>query len=185
MSTNAFDISSEITADELTSIISETNEKNYQKKHIIPNNIENVKMLRIYKKKNAIITYFNIIIKRIIDIVGSIIGIIILIPLAIVVAIANLINKDYGPIFYSHKRIGKNGEYFKMYKFRTMVVDADERLAELLKNDKNARKEWEENRKLKNDPRITKVGKFLRKTSLDEWPQFLCVFLRKNEYCRP
>lgn len=115
------------------------------------------------------------IVKRMIDILGAIVGILILIPLTIVVAIVNFVSGDKGPIFYSHERIGKYGKHFKMYKFRSMVIDADKKLAELLENDEEARKEWEENRKLKNDPRITKIGHVLRKTSLDEFPQFINV----------
>ena len=79
------------------------------------------------------------------------------------------------PLFYSQKRIGKNGKYFKMYKFRTMVVDADKKLEEMLKNNEELRIEFEQTRKLKNDPRITKIGSILRKTSLDEFPQFINV----------
>ena len=119
--------------------------------------------------------YINLILKRIIDIVGAIVGIMILIPLTIVIFMVNLISGDNGPLFYSHNRIGKNGKHFKMYKFRTMVVDSEKRLKELLENNEEARKEWEENRKLKNDPRITKIGNILRKTSLDEFPQFVNV----------
>ena len=78
-------------------------------------------------------------------------------------------------VFYSQIRIGKDGKLFKLYKFRTMVPDADKKLDELLANDENARREYEINKKLKNDPRITKVGKFLRKTSLDELPQLINV----------
>lgn len=115
------------------------------------------------------------IVKRMIDILGAIVGIIILIPLTAIVAIVNFVSGDKGPIFYSQERIGKYGEHFKMYKFRSMVIDADKKLAELLENDEEARKEWEENRKLKNDPRITKIGHILRKTSLDEFPQFINV----------
>lgn len=131
--------------------------------------------LRINKKENKIKRLITLFIKRIIDILASIIGLIIFIPLTIIVAIMNFINKDNGPIFYYHRRIGKNGKYFNLIKYRTMVVDADERLKELLENDENAKKCWEENRKIKDDPRITKAGKILRKTSLDEWPQFLNV----------
>lgn len=134
-----------------------------------------VKTVGLHKKQNKIVTYLNLSIKRIADILGSLVGIIFLIPITIIVAIVNFLNKDYGPIFYSHKRIGKDGKYFKMYKFRTMIVDADEKLSELLENDEEARKEWDMNRKLKNDPRITKIGKILRKTSIDEFPQFLNV----------
>ena len=131
--------------------------------------------LEIYKKENVALKYINLVLKRLIDIVGAIVGIMILIPLTIVIFAVNKKTGDEGPMFYSHKRIGKNGKYFKMYKFRTMVTDSDAKLKELLENDEEARKEWEENRKLKNDPRITKIGNILRKTSLDEFPQFVNV----------
>ena len=113
--------------------------------------------------------------KRIIDIIGAIVGIAILVPLTIVVWIVNKLNKEDGPLFYSQERIGKDGKHFKMYKFRSMVVDAEEKLEILLKENEDLRKEFEETRKLKNDPRITKIGKILRKTSLDEFPQFVNV----------
>lgn len=113
--------------------------------------------------------------KRIVDVIASLFGMVALIPLTIGIYIANIIVGDKGPVFYTHERLGKDGKKFGMYKFRTMCVDADQKLKELLENDEDARQEWEENRKLKNDPRITKVGKILRKTSLDEVPQFINV----------
>lgn len=118
---------------------------------------------------------FTLFIKRIIDIIGAIVGIAILIPLTVIVWIGNRICKDKGPIFYSQERIGKDGKIFKMYKFRSMVVGADEVLQELLEKDEKANKEYSEYKKLENDPRITKFGNFLRKTSLDEFPQFINV----------
>ena len=118
---------------------------------------------------------FTLFVKRIIDIIGAIVGIAILIPLTGVVWIGNRICKDKGPIFYSQERIGKDGKIFKMYKFRSMVVGADEVLQELLEKDEEANKEYSEFKKLENDPRITKFGNFLRKTSLDEFPQFINV----------
>ena len=113
--------------------------------------------------------------KRLIDICGALVGIAILLPLTVVVAIINFVNKENGPLFYSQKRIGKDGKYFKMYKFRSMVVGADEILKKLLEENEDLRKEFEETRKLQDDPRITKVGRVLRKTSLDEFPQFINV----------
>lgn len=115
------------------------------------------------------------IIKRFVDILGGICGLILLIPLTIGIYIANLIAGDKGPIFYTQERYGKNGKIFKMYKFRSMIVGADEKLKKLLEEDEEARKEFEEFKKLRNDPRITKVGEFIRKTSLDEFPQFINV----------
>lgn len=127
----------------------------------------------IDNKKLNIIT--ERVIKRIIDIIGGVVGIIALIPLSIIIYIANLLSKDKGPLFYCQKRIGKDGKIFKMYKYRSMVVGADEKLFNYLKENEEARREYKEYKKLKNDPRVTKVGDFIRKTSLDEFPQFINV----------
>ena len=113
--------------------------------------------------------------KRIIDIIGGFFGTLCLIPLTLILYIANLISGDKGPLFYSQERIGKNGKKFKMYKYRSMVVGADEKLAKYLEENEEARKEYKEYKKLKDDPRVTKVGNFIRKTSLDEFPQFINV----------
>ncbi len=114
------------------------------------------------------------IIKRLFDIIVSGLMLIILSPVFLMLGL--LIKLDSkGPVFYKHKRIGKNGEYIYLYKFRSMYTDSKERLEELLKDPK-IKKEWEENFKLENDPRITKVGNILRKTSLDELPQLLNIF---------
>jgi Undecaprenyl-phosphate galactose phosphotransferase WbaP len=80
-----------------------------------------------------------------------------------------------GKALYTQERIGKDGRRFRTYKFRTMAADADERLAALLESSEEARREWEASHKLKHDPRVTKLGAFLRKTSLDEFPQLLNV----------
>jgi len=113
--------------------------------------------------------------KRAFDIFGALIGVVLLIPITIGICIAKIITKDRGPLFYNHERIGKNGKIFKMYKFRSMAVGADEILKEYLQENEEARKEYKKNKKLKDDPRITKIGKFIRKTSLDEFPQFINV----------
>lgn len=127
----------------------------------------------IDKKRLNIVT--EKVIKRIIDIIGGLVGTIALIPLSIIIYIANLLSKDKGPLFYCQERIGKDGKIFKMYKYRSMVVGADEKLFKYLQENEEARKEYKEYKKLKNDPRVTKVGNFIRKTSLDEFPQFINV----------
>lgn len=124
---------------------------------------------------NKVVYAITIVAKRFIDICAGVAGMCVLIPLTIILYIVKIMDKDKGPLFFSQDRIGKDGKLFKMYKFRTMVVGADEVLEKLLKEDENARKEYAKNKKLKNDPRITKIGKFLRSTSLDEFPQFLNV----------
>lgn len=123
------------------------------------------------KKKSSIYSIF----KRIIDIIVGLIGLLILIPISIIVKISYLISGDFGSIFFTQNRIGKDGKEFKFYKFRSMVPNADEKLFKLLSEDENAAEEYRINKKLKNDPRITKVGRVLRRTSLDELPQFLNV----------
>lgn len=115
-----------------------------------------------------------VVVKRIFDILVSGLSLIILSPIFLIIGIIIKIDSK-GPVFYKHKRIGKNGEYIYLYKFRSMYIDSQERLEKMLRNPK-IRKEWEENYKLKNDPRITKIGNILRKTSLDELPQLLNIF---------
>lgn len=107
-------------------------------------------------------------IKRLFDVLFSSIALILLLPLFIIIGILIKIDSK-GNIFYKHKRVGKNGEFIYLYKFRTMVNNADKMLS------KEQLKEFEKNYKLNNDPRITKIGKFLRKTSLDELPQLLNI----------
>lgn len=114
-------------------------------------------------------------IKRGIDLIAGITGTVLLIPITLFVVVCNAIFKDNGPIFFTQNRIGKNGKVFKMYKFRTMVVGAEEILQKHIDEQTEIGKEYIEHKKIKNDPRITKIGKFLRATSLDEFPQFLNV----------
>ena len=116
-----------------------------------------------------------LIFKRILDIVFSVIGCILLAPFYIIIRLSYILTGDFKPIIYRQTRIGLEGKPFEIYKFRSMVSNADEILDELLEKDDNLRKEWEENKKINNDPRITKVGKFFRKTSIDEMPQFINV----------
>lgn len=136
-------------------------------------NVDNIKMNIKLKESNNVNIYK--ISKRAIDILASIVGLIILCPLIVIVFIANKIAKDDGPIFFVQKRIGENGKLFRLYKFRTMVVDADKILMKKLKTDKEFREKYLSYRKIENDDRITKIGDFLRKTSLDEFPQFINV----------
>lgn len=129
--------------------------------------------LEAYKKEIKALKYINLFFKRLIDIMGAIVGIMILIPLTIVIFVVNKITGDGGPIFYTQERIGKDGKTFKMLKYRSMVVGADEKLEEYLKNNEEARLEYQKYKKLTNDPRVTKIGNILRKTSLDEMPQLI------------
>ena len=115
-------------------------------------------------------------IKRMIDILLGIIGVIMLLPATALVKGIYLLTGDKAPIFYSHIRVGQDGVPIRIWKYRTMAPDADKQL-EILLQDENYRKEWEENQKFANDPRITKVGRILRKTSMDELPQMINVLL--------
>ena len=139
-------------------------------------NIEDSALIPKHIDRSRAVLKVEKILKRLLDILGGFCGLLILIPLTIGVWIANKLSKDNGPIFYTQeKRIGQGGKVFTMYKFRSMVVGADEKLKEYLAENEEAREEYKKYKKLKNDPRITKVGKILRKTSLDEFPQFINV----------
>lgn len=123
-------------------------------------------------------------VKRVCDILFGLIGLIILIPLTLVIKLAYLFTGDWHSIFYTQKRIGKNGKPFKIIKYRSMVPNADEVLKKLLK-EKKYRKEWDEFQKLENDPRITKIGQFIRKSSIDEFPQFVNVLVGQMSLVGP
>lgn len=124
--------------------------------------------------------------KRAIDIIGAIIGIILLIPTIILVYIARkILKEDQGPLFYKQLRYGKNGKIFRLYKFRSMCINADKKLKEYLDNNEDAKNEFEKTHKLQKDPRITKLGNFLRKTSLDELPQMLNILKGEMSFVGP
>ncbi|MCC8138955.1 MAG: sugar transferase [Lachnospiraceae bacterium] len=116
---------------------------------------------------SRLLDYRMIVLKRVMDIVGSIIGLIITALIAIVIA-PFLLHESPGPLIFRQKRVGKNGRVFEFYKFRSMYVDAEERKKELMEQNEVSGPMF----KMENDPRVTKVGRFLRKTSLDEFPQF-------------
>lgn len=107
--------------------------------------------------------------KRIFDVLLSLLLLPILVP--IIALLYVVVRLEGGPGFFGHMRVGQDGHLFRCWKIRTMVPDAKERLEELLATSEDARKEWEADRKLRNDPRVTRLGSFLRKSSLDELPQ--------------
>ena len=114
-------------------------------------------------------------IKRIIDVLFSIVGIIALIPLTIYIVVLKIIFKDKSNIFFTQKRIGKDGKIFKIYKYNTMINQSEKMLEILLKHNEKLKNEYKTNRKLEEDPRITKIGKILRERNLDEFPQFINI----------
>jgi lipopolysaccharide/colanic/teichoic acid biosynthesis glycosyltransferase len=114
--------------------------------------------------------------KRLFDVLFSLSVLILFLPVYLLLAALIAISSP-GPIFYVQKRVGKNYKPFACLKFRTMVEDADSRLLDLMKTSPALREEFEDNFKLKQDPRITRIGKFLRLTSLDEFPQFWNVLM--------
>ena len=127
---------------------------------------------RIWRKVKPV---FKNVFVRTLDIIGSLVGILFILPIGIVTYIENLKNNDHGPLFYTQERIGKDGKIFKMYKFRSMCMNAEEKLKTLLEENEDLREEYSKYKKLHNDPRVTTWGKFLRKKSLDEFPQFINV----------
>ena len=114
---------------------------------------------------------FYHLVKRMIDVVLSLFGLVLISPFVVIIAILIKIDSK-GPVFFKHHRIGKNGKPFSMYKFRTMKDGAEAMINDFTPEQLE---EWNENFKLKDDPRITRIGKFLRKTSLDELPQLVNI----------
>lgn len=123
------------------------------------------KQLEIESESSMEFSLYEVI-KRLIDIACSFLGVIVLSPLFIIIAIIIKITSK-GPVFFSQKRVGKNGKEFNMYKFRSMVVNAEELKEKLAAKNEMSGPMF----KMKDDPRVTKVGKFIRKTSIDELPQ--------------
>ncbi len=144
--------------------------------------------IRIFQKNEtkANRKIFYKVLKRIIDIIGALVGTVILIPTTVIIYLARKISKeDNGPLFYEQLRYGKNGKIFRLYKYRSMCIGADEKLKEYLANNEEARKEFKKTHKLQNDPRITKIGNFLRKTSLDELPQMINILKGDMSFVGP
>ena len=117
---------------------------------------------------------WNLGIKRVLDLAIVVIGGILILPFLLITAVIIKLNSP-GPVFYKHKRLGKNGKYFYLYKFRTMIENADQQLCKIIEADPELKIEWEKSHKLHNDPRITTVGRFLRRKSIDEFPQLINI----------
>ena len=123
------------------------------------------------------------IIKRVIDIIGSLALLVLFSPLFLVVAL--MVSLDGGPVFYRHKRIGRDGKPFGCLKFRTMILGAEACLNEYLSYHPEQRWEWEQDQKLAFDPRVTAIGNVLRRLSLDELPQLVNVLVGEMSLVGP
>lgn len=152
----------------------------------------NLEVKKIYESNMLLLSIRNNLakktnrrIKRIFDIVFSLLTMVIIIPVSIVVIVLIMIESPGAAPIFKHYRVGKGGILFPCYKFRSMIPNAQEKLQEYLKSDLEAQKEWNKYFKLKNDPRITKVGKFIRKTSIDELPQFINVLKGEMSWVGP
>jgi exopolysaccharide production protein ExoY len=122
----------------------------------------------------AVVATGNDRLLRALDIIGASAALVLLSPIMLLIALV-IVLLDPGPLLFAHTRLGQGGRPFRCLKFRSMTVDADARLAHLLETDAEARAEWQQNQKLRRDPRITAIGRFLRRSCLDELPQFINV----------
>jgi undecaprenyl-phosphate galactose phosphotransferase len=134
------------------------------------------KNIMLITTKSGLLSLQKMIFKRVLDTTLSLFSIIILFPLLLAISIIIKLDSR-GPIFFKHKRIGKNLKEFTMYKFRTMYMDSEKTLKEFLATHPEAYQDLEERNKLKDDPRVTRWGRFLRRSSLDELPQFFNVLI--------
>jgi Undecaprenyl-phosphate galactose phosphotransferase WbaP len=119
---------------------------------------------------------WNMGVKRLLDLFIVIFGGILILPFLLIIALLIKISSP-GPVLYKHKRLGKDGNYFHTYKFRSMFVDAEHHLEKIFETNPELKKEWEEKHKLQKDPRITGIGRFLRRTSIDEFPQLINILI--------
>jgi len=124
-------------------------------------------------------------IKFFIDIIGAVFGTLLLIPITIFVKLSYILTGDFTSIFFTQIRVGKNGRAIKIYKYRSMVKNADQVLEKMMNEDPDIYWEYKRYKKLHNDPRITKVGRFIRSTSIDEFPQFLNVLIGEMSLVGP
>lgn len=154
--------------------IEEVKDKQIISKSVIKSEIKSIRKvskvfraLQILKYNTKLVTYKFI--KRTVDICAGLVGTMLLLPIMAVVKIAYLKQGDHAPILFKQKRIGKDGKEIEIYKIRSMVCNAEEVLKKLMKEDPKIRAEYKKNKKLENDPRVTRVGGVLRKTSLDEF----------------
>ena len=126
----------------------------------------------------------NLFVKRFLDLFIILLFSPLIIPILLILTILTKLTSK-GPVFYGHPRVGKNGKPFKCWKFRSMCINSQEILKEILETNPQMRAEWEKDHKFVNDPRVTKFGKFLRKTSLDELPQLINIFLGQMSLVGP
>lgn len=135
--------------------------------------MEKLFMIKVNNNLNSTV---NILVKRFIDFSAAVIGFIIILPFLLIIGLAIKFTSK-GGILFTQEREGRGGKNFKVYKFRTMYLDADKRLQNILQKNPEAQIEWEKSFKLKNDPRVTPIGRFLRRTSIDELPQIINIIL--------
>jgi len=144
--------------------------------------LQNAEMLELPQHDSALIRLHNnlhkphhMLVKRTFDILASALALILISPFMLV--LYYLVTRDSGPFLYKQQRVGKGGQLFNCWKIRSMVTDSDERLKRYLEDNPGAKEEWETNFKLKNDPRVTRLGRFIRKCSIDELPQLWNVLI--------
>ena len=147
--------------------------------------IENYDGTMLVSAKIKYVRGISKIIKRIADIIIGLVGVFTLIPLTMLIWLKTDKKERKQGLFFSQNRIGLNGKEIKIYKYRSMVTGADKILEELMAKDEKIREEYQKNKKLKDDPRITKIGDFLRRTSLDEFPQFINVLKGEMSFVGP
>lgn len=147
--------------------------------------VENYDGIMVISAKMNFVKGITRVIKRVMDFIIGIAGVIVLIPLTIFVYLKTDKKEREAGLFFTQDRIGKDGKKIKIYKYRSMVVGADKILEEMMAKDEKIREEYEKNKKLKDDPRVTKIGEFLRRTSLDEFPQFINVLKGEMSFVGP